>query len=168
MLNYIAALLALSTKDFLSHLFTMQSDMVICSLNVKGLSNNTKQRATFLWLKKKSALFTFCQRCIQCSTNETESYWHSEWGYSTICTTFSSSRAGVAILFNNNFQFQILKHFADPGERFIIADIDTGDKIMKLVNVYAPNEDNPASFRNVRDKLCSFECDFVVFGGDFN
>ena len=104
--------------------------------------------------EKKSALFTFCQRCIQCSRNETESYWYSEWGYSTICTTFSSSRAGVAILFNNNFQFQILKHFADPGGRFIIADIDTGDKIMKLVNVYAPNEDNPASFRNVRDKLC--------------
>ena len=25
-----------------------------------------------------------------------------------------------------------------------MADIDTGEKIMKLVNVYAPNEDNPA------------------------
>ena len=39
---------------------------------------------------------------------------------------------------------------------------------MTLVNVYVPNEDNPAFFRNVRDKLCYFECDFVVFGGDFN
>ena len=29
-------------------------------------------------------------------------------------TTFSSSRAGVTILFDNNFQFQILKHFAHP------------------------------------------------------
>ena len=123
MLNYIAALLTLSTKDFLSHLFTIQpDDLVICSLNVRGLSNNTKRRETFLWLKKKSSLFTFCQRCIQCSTNETESYWHSEWGYSTIFTTFSSSRAGVAILFNNYFQFQILKHFADPEGRYIITD----------------------------------------------
>ena len=48
------------------------------------------------------------------STNETEPYWHPEWGYSTILTTFSKSRASVAILFNNNFQFQILKHFATP------------------------------------------------------
>ena len=39
---------------------------------------------------------------------------------------------------------------------------------MTLVNVHAPNEDNPAFFRNVHDRLCSFECDFVVFGGDFN
>ena len=65
MLNYIAALLTLSTKDFLSHLFTLEpDDMVICSLNVRGLSNNTKRGKTFLWLKKKSSLFTFCKRCI--------------------------------------------------------------------------------------------------------
>ena len=65
-------------------------------------------------------------------------------------------RTGVAIMFNNNFQFQILKHSADPEGRFIIADRDTGDKIMTLVN-YTSNEDNPAFFRNVSDKLCSSE-----------
>ena len=54
--------------------------------------------------------------------------------------------AGVAMMFNNNFQLQILKHSSDPEGRFIIADIDTGDKIMTLVNVYAPNEDSPAFF----------------------
>ena len=118
-------------------------------------------------VKEKKILYFFFLQEVH-STKEREPYWHSEWGYSTIFTTFSSSRAGVAILFNNNFQFQILKHFADPEGRFIIADIDTGDKIMTLVNVYAPNEDNPAFFRNVRDKLCSFECDFIVLGGDFN
>ena len=104
MLNYIAALLTLSTKDFLSHLFTLEpDDMVICSLNVRGLSNNTKRRETFLWLKKKKFSIYFLQEVH--STKETEPYWHSEWGYSTIFTTFSSSKAGVAILFNKNFQF---------------------------------------------------------------
>ena len=123
MLNYIAALLTLSTKDFLSHLFTIQpaDDMVICSLNVRGLSNNTKRRETFLWLKKKKFAIYFLQE-VHC-TNETEPYWHSEWGSdSTFFTTFSSSRGGVAILFNNYFQFQILKHFADPEGRYIIID----------------------------------------------
>ena len=52
-------------KGFLSHLVTIQpDDMAICSLNVRGLSNNTKRRETFLWLKKKSSPFTFCKRCI--------------------------------------------------------------------------------------------------------
>ena len=58
-LNYIAGPLTLSTKDFLSHLFTMQSDVVICSLNVRGLSNDTKWRETFLWLKKKKCSIYF-------------------------------------------------------------------------------------------------------------
>ena len=105
-LNYIAALLTLSSKDFISHLFTMHSDdMVICSLNVRDLSNNTKRRETFLWLKTKKK-FNFLQEVN--STNETEPYWHSEWGYSTIFTTFSSSRAGVAMQCSTtifNFQF---------------------------------------------------------------
>ena len=43
-------------------------------------------------------------------------------------------------------QFHILKHFVDPEGRSVIADIGTGDKIMTLVNVYAPNKDSPAFF----------------------
>ena len=58
-------------------------------------------------VKEKKPLYFFLQEVH--STKETDPYWHSEWGYSTIFTTFSSSRAGVAILFNNNFQFQIVK-----------------------------------------------------------
>ena len=80
-------------------------DMVICSLNVRDLSNNTKRRETFLWLKTEKK-FNFLQEVN--STNETEPYWHSEWGYSTIFTTFSSSRAGVAMQCSTtifNFQF---------------------------------------------------------------
>ena len=58
------------------------------SLNVRGLSNNTKRRETFLWLKRKKFCIYFLQEVH--STNEIEPYWHSEWGYSTIFTTFSS------------------------------------------------------------------------------
>ena len=68
--------------------------------------------------------FFFSQE-VHC-TKEREPYWRSEWGYSTIFTTFSNSRAGVAILFSNNFQFQILKYFADPEGRFVIADRHRG------------------------------------------
>ena len=77
-LNYIAALLILSSKEPLSYLFTRQSDdMVICSLNVRGLSNNTKRRETFLWVKKKKiSSLAICSLQEVHSTNETEPYWH--------------------------------------------------------------------------------------------
>jgi len=34
-------------------------------------------------------------------------------------------------ILNNNFQFQILKHFSDPDGTFIIADAETEDRIMQ-------------------------------------
>ena len=91
--------------------------------------------------KKKNFSIYFLQEVH--STRETEICWQSEWGYPTIFTNFSSSRAGVGILFNNNFYFQILKYFVDPEERFIIADIKIQDKTLTLVNIYAPNKDEP-------------------------
>ena len=107
-------------------------DITVCSLNVRGLSNNQKRRETFFWLKKKKFSIYFLQEVH--STTETEICWQSEWGYSTIFTNFSSSRAGVGILFNNNFYFQILKYFVDPEGRFIIADIIIIIRLPTLLN----------------------------------
>ena len=146
---------------------SMQGDnMTICSLNVRGLSNDKKRRETFLWLKKKQISIYFLQETH--STNESGIYWRSEWGYSTIFTEFSSSKAGVGILFSNNFQFNILKCYTDPEGRFIIADVETEERILPLVNIYASNRDDPIFFRGVSEKMLSFECDLIVFGGDFN
>ena len=101
--------------------------------------------------KKKKISIYFLQEVH--STRETEISWQSEWGPSTIFTNFSSSRAGVGILFNNNFNFQISKYFVDPQGRFIIADIKIQDKTLTLVNIYAPNKDEPTFFQNVCEKF---------------
>ena len=39
-------------------------DMVIISLNFKGLANNPKPRETFLWLKKNRFLYIICKKYI--------------------------------------------------------------------------------------------------------
>ena len=43
-----------------------------------------------------------------------------------------------------------------------------GNKVLTLVNIYAPNNDNPTFFQNVLDHLLSFECEKIIMGGDFN
>ena len=125
----------------------------MCSLNVRGLSNNSKRRETFLWLGKTKFSIYFLQETR--STSDSEAIWRSEWGYLTIFTNFSRSRAGVCILFNNNFHFNILRSFTDPEGRVIIADIETKGEILTLVNVYAPNQ--PTFFEKLDERLTSFE-----------
>ena len=49
-------------------------------------------------------------------------------------------------MFNNNFQFNSLKCYTDPEGRFIIVDVETEEKILTLVNIYAPNRDDPIFF----------------------
>ena len=102
------------------------------------------------------------------SSNETEKLWLAEWGYIGLFSSLSISRAGVCILFNNNFPFEILKYYSDPGGRFITVDIKTQDKIITLQNIYAPNNGDQDFFKNVFNNLSTFECEHIVLGGNFN
>ena len=141
-------------------------NLVICSLNVRGLSNEIKRRETFNWLRNKKYSVYFLQEVH--SSKEIEKLWLAEWGYRGLFSSLSSSRAGVSILFNNNFSFEIQKYFSDPQGRFITVDIKTEDKIITLQNIYAPNNDDPNFFKSVFNNLSTFECAHLVLGGDFN
>lgn len=93
--------------------------------------------------------------------------WLAEWGYKTIFSCCTSAKGGVAILFNNTFDFQLERTHVDPNGRFIICDI-TVDKCVNIATLYAPNEDIPNFFSKFFDHLNDFECDHVIIGGDFN
>ena len=148
-----------------NHHFTLNDELVICTLNVRGLSNSLKRRETFRWLKMKKYGIFFLQE-VHC-TKKKESLWMSEWGFTALFSSFSSASTGVCILFNNNFQFEIIRQFSHQEGRYIIIDMKI-DKILTLVNIYAPNNDNPTFFQNLLNHILSFECEKVIMGGDFN
>ena len=125
-----------------------------------------KRREIFRCLRMKKFAVYFLQE-VHC-TKDKEPLWSSEWGFPAIFTNFSCTSSGVCILFNNNFQFEIMTQFADPNGRFIIVDVKMVNRIMTLVNICAPNDDNPAFFKNLLSHLLSFNCDDIVLGGDFN
>ena len=55
-----------------------------------------------------------------------------------------------------------------PRRKIHYADIETEERTLTLVNIYAPNNDDPSFFRVVSEKMSSFECDLIFFDGDFN
>ena len=64
---------------------------------------------------------------VHCS-EETLHLWATEWGYQSLFTSFSSSKAGVSILFNNNFDLQIMKTYIENSGRYIICDLKANGK----------------------------------------
>ena len=104
---------------------------------------------------------------VHCSENTTD-MWTCEWGYKALFSCCSSNKAGVGILFNNNFNLNINKIFLDPNGRFIICDIEADGKLLTVANIYAPNNDDPEFFHVIFDQLSSFKCEEIIIGGDFN
>ena len=45
----------------------------------------------------------------------------AEWGYQGLFSCYSSSKAGVCVLFNNNFSLQIQRPSAIPGDALLYA-----------------------------------------------
>ena len=104
---------------------------------------------------------------MHCTENNVDK-WRAEWGYKALFSCCSSNAAGVCILFNNNFNLNILKIFSDPSGRYIICDIKAEEKLFTLANIYAPNDDDPIFFTTFFDHLENFQCDEIILGGDFN
>ena len=69
--------------------------------------------------------------------------WAAEWG---LFNGMASNKAGVAILFNNNFSFKILKQFCDKEGRCIITDLEVGELTLTICNIYAPNMQGRSEF----------------------
>ena len=69
----------------------------------------------------------------------------------------SSTKVGIGILFNNNFELQIMRSYIDPPGRFIICDLMANGKLITLVNVYAPNEDDPDFLKLLLNTLKTFK-----------
>lgn len=91
-----------SSNVFFSVLFT---DLKIGSLNVRGLGDRLKRREMFDWLRRKKFSIYMLQE-VHCS-EITIPVWSAERGYKTIFSCCTSAKGGVAILFNNNFDFQL-------------------------------------------------------------
>ena len=120
----------------------------------------------FNWLRAKKLSIYMLQE-VHCSQDITD-IWNCEWGYQALFSCCSSNKAGVVILFNNNFNFQIHKVFSDPNGRFLICDIVAESKRLTVANIYAPNEDDPNFFQVFFDHLSSFTCEKIIIGRDFN
>ena len=153
-------------NDFLLIYDYLVMDLKICSLNVRGLGERLKRRETFNWLKAKQFSIYLLQE-MHCSEN-TATTWSSEWGYKTLFSCCSSASGGVAILFNNNFAFQLERSYSDHKGRFVICDIKTNERFFTLATIYAPNDDDPAFFECFFSHLQDFNCDDIILGGDFN
>ena len=82
----------------------MKKSINICTLNCRGLRDKRKRRDLFKYLKEMQ--YSVC--CLQDVhwDNKWSKMIRAEWGYECFFAGFTTNSRGVAIVFNNNFEFK--------------------------------------------------------------
>ena len=138
----------------------------MCSLNVRGLGDFHKRKEVFGWLQGKRFSILFLQE-THCTADQADQ-WTCEWGYKAIFSGNSRSSKGVGILFNNNYNFEIIKYKADVNGRFIIINVKIENQLYTIANIYGPNNDDPEFFKQFGENLLDFSGKNIILAGDFN
>ena len=81
---------------------------------------------------------------VHCTERSFET-WAAKWGYMAFFSGIAGNKARVAILFNNDFAFKVLRQICDKEGNYIIIDLEVGELILTICNIYAPNKDDPFS-----------------------
>ena len=144
----------------------MADQITITSMNCQGLGNYDKRKDVLNFLKQKK----YSIYCLQDThfTEREENYIRAQWGFECFFSSYNSQSRGVAILFNNNFEYKLNRIKKDQQGNKLILDMTILGKKILLVNIYGPNRDKPNFYDNLKTEITEFNTDFVITVGDFN
>lgn len=140
--------------------------LTIASANVQGLGNFQKRRDVFHHLRQKKFSIYFLQDTH--FETKVEKQIRAEWGYECYFASYTSQSRGVAILFNNNFDFKVTNVIKDTQGNFLIVTVKTMDKELVLANIYGPNNDDPQFYTILQEKINRLQNPNILIGGDWN
>ena len=131
---------------------------------MRGLANEQKRRAIFDFHRSNADLLII-QETHSCTDNE--QYWTNEWGGKAIFSHGTTAARGIAI-FTSKVLFSKMKNiYTDMDGRTIILDLEQNGTKISIAAIYAPNQDTPAYFTNIRN-LMSGRHEHKIIVGDFN
>ena len=71
-------------------------------------------------------------------------------------------------MFRNSIETELLEIQKDDLGRFLSVRVKIGSQILKLVNLYAPNDDDAQYFAKILSTVSEGQNDHILVGGDFN
>ena len=138
----------------------------IIALNCQGLGIENKRRDVLLNLRnKKYSIICLIDTHFAKSQERRLSL---EWGFQAYFSSFSTQKRGVAIFFNNNFEFKIHSRFNDTNGNLLLLDIEIDEHRITLVTIYGPNKDDPGFYEVLKNKIIEMGNKDIIINGDWN
>uniref|UniRef100_A0A669F6B0 exodeoxyribonuclease III n=1 Tax=Oreochromis niloticus TaxID=8128 RepID=A0A669F6B0_ORENI len=145
----------------------------IFSLNVRGLRNNIKRKAIFLFCKEQPNTNCFLFQETH-SSEDDHIFWRKQWGSGDIYLSHGTSHSAGVAIFLHRFNGRVIDHKGDKEGHWLMVNIELDDTKYILVNVYGFN--NRAKNRKLISDLekmieewkIIYSIEKVVVAGDFN
>lgn len=80
---------------------------------------------------------------------------------------FRSNARGIAILFKNNFDV-LIETVDKSQDNILTVDFKTNNIKIRLIVIYAPNNDSPEFYDRIEQKIEDNPQDYIIICGDFN
>lgn len=89
------------------------------------------------------------------------------WHGAVYSSSFTTQARGVMTLVHRSIPLNVMKVISDKTGRFLIIQGTLFTELLNLVNVYAPNQDDPNFFSNLFLTLSTLKGHYII-AGDFN
>uniref|UniRef100_A0A3B4A6U0 exodeoxyribonuclease III n=1 Tax=Periophthalmus magnuspinnatus TaxID=409849 RepID=A0A3B4A6U0_9GOBI len=142
------------------------SNVRFISWNIKGLGSAVKRSKVFSHLRCLKPDIVFLQETHMRTNNQVRL--RCPWVANVFHSSFNSKARGVAILIGKSIPFILTKTISDRDGRYLIVSGTIFHTPVLLINVYAPNFDNPGFMNKLFGALPSLNDHFLIFGGDLN
>ena len=141
----------------------------IISLNVRGITDQTKRRSIFTYLKDQKANFYFLQETYSDANDEL--LWQSELGGKILFSPGTHHSKGVCILFDPATKLNEEYSFSNKTGRIILITVYLNGMKISLCNIYAPNN-QPEQLEFIQELnsciIDKSEMTNIIIGGDWN
>lgn len=141
-------------------------NITFISWNVRGVNNPVKRGKVLSHLKKLTPDIIFLQEThlkdkfhIRLKCRWIESVYHS---------SFPAKARGTAIMIKKSIPFVHKNTISDKDGRYLIVIGELFSIPLTLLNIYAPNMDNPSFFKKVMTLIPDMSQTNLIIGGDFN
>ena len=144
----------------------LMNNITVLSANCRGLQSMNKRLDVLSYLKELNINIA----CLQDThwTQKDLSSIKEIWGGECFIHGTKTNTRGVAILFKNNFEYEVTFTENDSDGNYILLTIKTESSLFNLLTLYGPNSDTPIFFRNIKNLIQQNNPDYYIICGDFN
>ena len=140
--------------------------ITFCSWNVKGINEPTKRGKVLAQLNRLKSGVTFLQETHL--KKDAQYRLTAKWISKVYHSSFIHKSRGVAIIIRKGIPFKLNSIIEDKEGRYLIITGELHSKKVILMNIYAPNFDNPLFFKKIYNSIPISTQYNLIIGGDLN